>query len=309
MNKGFTLVELLGVIAVLILIFMLAVPAVNKVVNNSENTIYDIQINKILNSAYDYSLKNLSILPNKYQKNYITLSDLIYSGIIDPVENPITNELFPDDYLISIENVGTKYRNRDKYAKKNGNYLYKIEVEEMEDDDYIANKPQIYLEDLDRNNNSYTTRINQEGVFEEQEPIIYDKNGDEIEDARVTKNILFEGDVVPSVDTSKIGIYKINFVAIYESNNRTYANALTWNVIIVDTEAPTITLPNNSTIATSVNTFDLMNGVKCIDNSGKCDITYSGTINYGTRGTYVITYTAVDDAGNISSSRRIITVE
>ena len=48
MNKGFTLVELLGVIAVLILIFMLAVPAVNKVIHNSENTIYDIQINKIL---------------------------------------------------------------------------------------------------------------------------------------------------------------------------------------------------------------------------------------------------------------------
>ena len=309
MNKGFTLVELLGVIAVLILIFMLAIPAVNKVVNNSENTIYDVQINKILNSAYDYSLKNLSILPNKYQKNYITLSDLIYSGIIDPVENPITNELFPDDYLISIENVGTKYRNRDKYAKKNGNYLYKIEVEEMEEDDYILNKPQIYLEGLDRNNNSYTTRINQEGVFTLIDPTIYDKNGDEIEDARVTQNILFDGDVVDSVDTSKIGIYKINIVATYEVNDKTYANALTWNVIIVDTEAPTITIPNNNTITTSTKTFDLMNGVKCIDNSGKCDITYSGTINYGIRGTYVIEYSAVDDAGNTSTSRRIITIE
>lgn len=309
MNKGFTLVELLGVIAVLIIIFMLTVPAVNKIVNNSENTIYDLQINKILDATYDYSLKNLSILPNKYQKNYITLSELIYNGFIDPVKNPITSELFSEDYLISISNVGNKYKNRDKFAKKSGNYLYKIEVEEMEDDNYIDNKPQIYLEGLDRNNNSYTTRLNQEEVFVDIEPTIYDKNGLEIGNAKIVKNILFNDELVDSVDTSKIGIYKINYVALYENSNKTYANTLTWNVIIVDTESPTIVLPSNNTITISTSTLDLMEGVSCIDNSGKCSINYTGTINYGITGVYTITYTATDTTGNRTTRQRIITIE
>ena len=137
---------------------------------------------------------------------------------------------------------------------------------------------------------------------------MYDKDGEEIENARVTKNILFNDSIVDSVDTSKIGIYKINYVALYENNNKTYANILVWNVIITDTEAPTIILPSNNTIASTEITYDLMAGVSCIDNSGKCDISYVGTITYGTIGTYVIEYTAKDATGNSKTERRIITI-
>ena len=51
-NKGFTLVELLGVVVILVVIFLLVFPSVNKILFTSKKTVYQTQINKILNAAY-----------------------------------------------------------------------------------------------------------------------------------------------------------------------------------------------------------------------------------------------------------------
>ena len=47
-NKGFTLVELLGVIVILIVIFLVIFPATRVLIERSEKTVYQTQINKIL---------------------------------------------------------------------------------------------------------------------------------------------------------------------------------------------------------------------------------------------------------------------
>ena len=312
MNKGFTLVELLGVITILLIILVLAIPAVTRLISSSEDTIYDAQIDRILTATYDYSLKNTSILPDKYQKSYITLSELIYSGYVDPLKNPKDDKLFPDDYLISIENVGSGYKNTEKYTKKSGDYLYKVEYELMNDAWYISNKPSINLSGYS-SLSAPTALVQQNGTFTLPEVSVTYNNGETDVDitsiVKLTRNILLNDELVDSVDTSKVGIYKVNYVAIYVEDENAIASSLTLNVVVNDTEAPTIILPSNNTISISVNSYNVLEGVRCIDNSGECDINFSGNISYGHAGSYVITYTAKDPSGNTTVSRRTITVQ
>ena len=317
MKKGFTLIELMGVIAILMLILLLAIPAVTKVISTSEKTIYDIQIDRILNAAYDYSLENINVLPERNQKSYVSLAELIYNDYIDRLVNPNTKEFFPDDYLISIENVGKNRSNGSKYSKKSGSYIYKVEYDEMSEAEYTSNKPKIYLEstggnELTRVDDSYTTIMNQDAVFEENNYVVkvYDKDDNDITDnVKLIRNVVFNDESTDTIDTSKIGIYKIIYVALINENNKAYAGKTTWNIIIRDTESPELTIPSNSTITTSTETLDLMEGVSCTDNSGNCEVKLDGIVNYGTIGVYTITYTATDAAGNKSTKQRIITIE
>ena len=62
-KKGFTLVEVLGVLVLLAVVLAIVLPTVNGILNQSKGTVYDAQIKKILNATYDYSLKNVKILP------------------------------------------------------------------------------------------------------------------------------------------------------------------------------------------------------------------------------------------------------
>ena len=89
-KKGFTLIELLAVLTILIVIFLLIFPSVKNIISNSEETIYQTQINTILNAAYDYSLENLNTLPEDGNKTFVTLGQLKnYGYISSDVENPI----------------------------------------------------------------------------------------------------------------------------------------------------------------------------------------------------------------------------
>ena len=59
-NKGFTLIELLAVIIILSILIILVYPSVTNVMTKSKETIYQKQINTILNAAYDYTLQNIN---------------------------------------------------------------------------------------------------------------------------------------------------------------------------------------------------------------------------------------------------------
>ena len=109
-----------------------------------------------------------------------------------------------------------------------------------------------------------------------------------------------------SVNTSVSSIYKINYFVIDNEGN---ANTTVLNVIVEDITQPSINLPSNNKISTSTMNVNLLEGVSCTDNSGFCDITYTGSITYGVAGKYVIEYTAQDPSGNTTISRRVITVE
>ena len=123
---------------------------------------------------------------------------------------------------------------------------------------------------------------------------------------RVVKYILKDNKMIESIDTSNLGVYKI-YYSVVDSNG--YANTSILNVIIGDSIPPEISTLENVTIGKDVKSFDLVDGVTCEDNSGYCDISTSGTIKFGVIDKYIIEYTAQDPSGNVTTKKRVITIE
>jgi len=304
MKKGFTLVELLGVIVILAIIALLTFPAIEKVIKKSSDTVYDAQINTILTAAYDFSLKNISFLPNNNEIKYITLGELKLDGLVDfDIKDPRTKEKFPDNLVISIRNVGNSYKNNSDLSRKTGNYLYTIELSNL---DNKSLEPIINLTGLTKNSNGDYILI--KSLNESLSDISY--TAQSISGVNLTDKVRYyiesNDSVVDSINTSNPGIYKIHYFVIDDNG---YAQTLILNVIISDTTPPTITIPSNNTINKNISNFNLMEGVECSDNSGFCDVTYSGEINFGVVGKYIIEYTAKDPSGNTGTSKRVITVK
>lgn len=310
-QKGFTLIELLAVLGLLIIIFMLIYPSVTKIISQSRETTYNKQINTIINAAYDFSLKNIDFLPEKGNQKYILLSQLKHEGLLPvDIKNPNTGTNFPDNLVVSINNVGSNYQYSGEYSKLKGHYLYTVELENLDNDNLVNMLPEIVLSDdlnrLKRNSDGnyiITLDLNQE-LFE----IHYtatSKNNVDLTD-EIIRYMSFNDKAVDSFDSSKQGVYKINYSVVDDNG---YARAIVLNVIVADNLPPTISFPENTIISKDEVTYDLMGEVSCTDNSGFCDITYIGTIKFGVTDTYLIEYTAKDPSGNTTIQKRAITVE
>ena len=294
-KKGFTLVELLGVIILISAILGVIYPAVNSVINKGKDTVSNIQIKKILNGAYDYSLEKLSLLPSGSDVTYITLNELKKYGYVDTnIINTDTNELFPNDMVISIKNVGIGYNNKTENAILNGSYLYKIERNRS------TNKPRITF----AGGKEYLAlNIGDSYIGDSCTAMDY-KNKDLTN--KIISNITKDDKNVNVIDTYEAGIYKINCCVVDLEGN---AACKVLSVVVNDKEAPKLTIPENVNINTSITSYDLMDGVSCEDNSGKCSIKIDGTIEYGTVGEYSLEYSASDPSGNTVKQKRVIKVK
>lgn len=302
-EKGFTLVELLGVLVILFVIFLLVFPSVDNIITTGTETVYQTQINKILNAAYDLSLQNTNYLPNRGEKNYMTLGELKYEGLIDVnIENPETNKKFEDNLVVSIYNVGTNYEYSNANSKLEGDYLYTVESKKI-------NKNLLPKISLDLDPNSDGNYIITLGLNEKIPEINYTatskKDAVDLTD-KVVKYILKNNQAVENIDTSKSGIYKVYYSVVDDDG---YANTSILNIMIGDNIPPEISTLENVTISKEIKSFDLLEGITCEDNSGYCDITTSGTIKFGVADKYIIEYTAQDPTGNTTTKKRIITVE
>lgn len=303
-KNGFTLVEVLGVIVIMVVIFLLVFPSVNHIIEKSEETINDVQINKILNATYDYSLKNLNLLPDEEKKIYITLSELKNVGLISANLIDIqTQKEFPNNLVISIENVGNNYNKKNKDSFIKGYYLYKVENDFMNTAEFKLHRPNIQF-------------IGYEGdiiipldINEEYIPLEYsatNKNNEDItQDVIVT--IYNDSHIVDEIDTSKPGIYYLDYTVIDKFG---YSASKIVSIIIGDNESPTLYIPENITINIDVTTYDLMEGVSCTDNSGKCTISVNDEeLKYGEIGKYIVNYSAIDPSGNTKTLKRVITIK
>ena len=92
MKKGFTLVELLGVIVILGLIAMIAIPTINTALNDSRQRAYDEQVDTIEDTARTYMSKNSLKLPSQTEGSSccVSVSTLQKEGLLtsDDIENP-----------------------------------------------------------------------------------------------------------------------------------------------------------------------------------------------------------------------------
>lgn len=113
--KGFTLVELMAVITILVILSLVIVPIIDKNVKRSKQEMYDIQIENIRMAGVNYFSDNFSLRPSINSYCSISLDSLISNGYMSSnVYNPKTGESFENLY-IQILNSGDDNHNSYSY--------------------------------------------------------------------------------------------------------------------------------------------------------------------------------------------------
>lgn len=91
-NKGFTLVELLGVIVVLAIVGGIATLAITNYIGNSKEKVYRNYVATLKTTVEDYLIddfaKNGNLLPNVGGSRTFTLNDLINAKVIEELKDP-----------------------------------------------------------------------------------------------------------------------------------------------------------------------------------------------------------------------------
>ena len=104
-KKAFTLTELLSVVVIIGLIALIVTPVVDKMIKESKENIYQIQIKNIEQSLKNWGADNLFMLPKNGETITLTFYQLKQLGYIDEkVQNTQTKKNFPNDMLLTIEN-------------------------------------------------------------------------------------------------------------------------------------------------------------------------------------------------------------
>ena len=86
-NKGFTLVELLGTIIIIGIIFAIAIPSVTYVIRASKKKAYRAHENTMEKAASAYLINNDNAIPSS-GSCYILLKTLIDDNYIEPLDDP-----------------------------------------------------------------------------------------------------------------------------------------------------------------------------------------------------------------------------
>lgn len=109
MKRGFTLVELLGVIIVLGVIALIIVPNIQKYFTNSSKKVLEQQIKSIENVARTWGSQNTGKLDNCY---ILQLEELKKSGFLENIDiiNPETDEELDGCVKISYDESINQYR-------------------------------------------------------------------------------------------------------------------------------------------------------------------------------------------------------
>ena len=104
MKKGFTLVEILGVIVIIGFLVIMVIPAVTNIIRNSREELYKVQIKNIENAAKNWAAENPFKMPREDGETItLFLHNLHEGGFIETgIINPITGEEFPRDMIIEI---------------------------------------------------------------------------------------------------------------------------------------------------------------------------------------------------------------
>ena len=124
-------------------------------------------------------------------------------------------------------------------------------------------------------------------------------------DGDISTNISMTG----SVDSSKSGTYMIRYSVTDEAGNRTSTTRTITVQNLSDTTAPSIMLNGGDTEIIINNPYTELGVIATDDVDGNVSVSISGDVDTNTTGTYIITYTAIDKAGNKSTTERNVIVK
>ena len=109
-----------------------------------------------------------------------------------------------------------------------------------------------------------------------------------------------------TVNTAIAGTYTLTYTATDQAGN---ISSATRTLVVADTAAPVITLTGAASINHEQGTSYVDAGATATDAvDDSVEVVITGTVNAATAGTYTLTYTATDQAGNISSTTRTLVV-
>lgn len=286
-NKGFTLVELLGVIVLLGFLGVVIIPKVGDSITNSKNQAYNVQIENIKKGVNDFLIDNTYEVADN-ETITIKLGILKQGGYLPiNIKNPITRKNFSNESLITI-------------TKNNNNYDIELSLIDLEDanETIDSNYPILVL------NGSYIEYVNVKEPYIEKGATARSSSGEIINDISI--QIKINDEETSEINTSELNTYNVIYSA---TDQEGYTTSATRTVIIRDNEAPKITIPKDTTLHISkVTGYDLMKDVTVTDNfDQKPNINVDSSLS-NIVGKYVITYTATDSSGNKAIERRVITV-
>lgn len=210
-NKGFTLIEVLGVIVILSMLVVIGVRSITNIVKKSKIELSELQIESIKASAKALANDNILYLPSSNKCKYITLDDLYEYGYFeDEVIDPKNNEEYNNIYV-------SVCANRNELLNK---ISYDYELKYLDN----SNKPEFgmnpfFLSEPDLYGNKLT-------------PIVYVqlKYATESSDFVIERNI-----VVNSINEEPGFFYKYEWQVPYEYDiwydydNQMWANAVILN--------------------------------------------------------------------------------
>lgn len=276
-KKGFTIVELLAVVVILAVITLVSIPILINTSKNSKEGLYNEQVSRLEEVAYDWGVKNISNLPmtNK-DARFLSLDELFSKNTMNEKDiiDPRTNKKLDGCIKITVKNVKYKF----KYYEQNCDELkekYKPKFEKTK------TKYEAELGDIFKLPSIKATNI----------------VGEEI----VAKGPYLNGKLINYLDTTKEGEYTLIYEA-YDDVRDIKAN-LKIKVKVVDTKDPTIIVNNKNQSFTMIKPVyaDNFNIPKAIvqDNSKKKTNLEVTTNLSSIPGTYYIKYVAKDKSGNI----------
>ena len=135
------------------------------------------------------------------------------------------------------------------------------------------------------------------------------EQGTEFTDPGASANDDTDGEVTVSVsgtvDTATAGIYTLTYTATDAAGNEASAERV---VTVSDTTAPTVSLNGSGSITLDADAAYTEQGATAVDSvDGTLEVVITGSVG-SAAGTYTLTYTATDAAGNSSQVQRMVTV-
>ena len=302
-KNGFTLVEMMTVVVILVLLGLLAIFSINGVVKHSSDELYELQIANVVDAARTYAISKSSELS---ETNQITLCDLKRAGLIEiDFVNPKTEERFDESLIIDInKNKNGQYDVSFDVTKKMENYYCNLDgmiVTLSGNSPYYAS-----LGDTYHDSGVRVQREKEDGSLENHDNYSIEMEGN-YRDALI--NGVF----------NKVGTFTQTYVV--KETTTQFRTSITRTIIVEDNTAPTISLikaKNGScNIAESSreyygNSAVLVEGGNlsypcCFSTEGTCQITDNFN-NSSKPGTYEIIYKASDSAGNTTTEVLTVTV-
>ena len=109
-NKGFTLIEIIGVIVILGIIAIIAIPTFTRNLNEFRDDYYKSQESTFLASGKEFFSDNSKYLPSEYfESSKVTLNTLEGQNYIDKVNDYDGNDCNKDSYVIVIKKGANDY--------------------------------------------------------------------------------------------------------------------------------------------------------------------------------------------------------